>query len=194
VEELDAENNPENPAMGSRKLPFSKVLYIEQDDFMEEPTKKYFRLSPGQEVRLKHAYIIKCEQVVKDAAGQIVELHCTYDPETRSGGTASGRKVKGTLHWVSAAHAVQAEIRLYDQLFVAEDPEAGDNYQANLNPESLVTLTGCLLEPGLTDAPSGNRYQFLRQGYFYADRDSSGKQVYNRIVSLRDTWAKIQKG
>ncbi len=194
VEELDAENNPENPETGSRKLPFSKVLFIEQEDFMEDPPKKYFRLSPGQEVRLKHAYIVRCEQVIKDAAGQVVEVHCSYDPETKSGGVASGRKVKGTLHWVSAAHAVPAEVRLYDQLFVAEDPEMGENYQANLNPQSLIALTGCLLEPSMAAAAVGSRYQFLRQGYFYADRNPAGGLVYNRIVSLRDSWAKIQKG
>ncbi|MDR3592475.1 MAG: glutamine--tRNA ligase/YqeY domain fusion protein [Negativicutes bacterium] len=194
VEELDAENNPENPEMGSRKLPFSKVVYIEQEDFMEDPPKKYFRLSPGQEVRLKHAYIIKCEQVVKDEAGQVVEVHCSYDPETKSGGAASGPNVKGTLHWVSAAQAVPAEVRLYEQLFGAEDPDSGENYQANLNPQSLVTLTGCLLEPSMAGGAAGSRYQFLRQGYFYADRDSAGGLVYNRIVSLRDSWAKIQKG
>ncbi|MDR3561536.1 MAG: glutamine--tRNA ligase/YqeY domain fusion protein [Negativicutes bacterium] len=193
VEELEAENNPENPAMGSRKIPFSKVLYIEQEDFMEDPPKKYFRLTPGQEVRLKHAFIIKCEQVIKDAAGQVIELRCTYDPETRSGGAASGRKVKGTLHWVSAAHAIPAEVRLYDQLFLTEDAETGDNYQANLNPASLETLTGCWLEPSLGAAAAGSRYQFLRQGYFYADQDAAGKRVYNRIVSLRDSWAKLQK-
>lgn len=195
TEELEAENNPENPEMGSRKIPFSRVVYIEQEDFMENPPKKYFRLSPGQEVRLKHAYIIKCEQVVKDeGTGEIIEVRCTYDPETRSGGAASGRKVKGTLHWVSGAHAVKAKVRLYDQLFLSENPEEGDDYKDNLNPDSLVTLNECLLEPSLGKAMAGSSYQFMRQGYFVTDRDSSkGAPVFNRIVGLRDSWAKIQK-
>jgi glutaminyl-tRNA synthetase len=191
-EELEAENNPENPEMGSRKIPFSKVLYIEQEDFMEEPSKKYFRLAPGQEVRLKHAYIIKCEDVIKDElTGKILELRCTYDPETRSGGINSGRKVKGTLHWVSAQHGVPAEVRLYEQLLCEEDQE---DFLAALNPKSLVALTNCLVEPSLASAVEGNKYQFLRQGYFCVDSDSlEGKLVFNRIVGLRDSWAKAQK-
>lgn len=198
VEELEAENNPENPSMGSRKVPFSRVLYIEKDDFMENPPKKFFRLAPGQEVRLKHAYIIKCEQVVKDErTGEIIELRCTYDPETRSGGAASGRKVKGTLHWVSAAHAIRAEVRLYDHLFLVENPDDdqdGADFKAKINPHSLVTLTDCLVEPSLAGAAPGSRYQFLRQGYFCVDPDSTEeKLVFNRIVPLRDSWAKIQK-
>jgi glutaminyl-tRNA synthetase len=196
VEELEAENNPENPAMGVRKIPFSQVVYIEREDFMIDPPKKYFRLTPGQEVRLKHAYIIKCEQVVTDErTGEVIEVHCTYDPETRSGGAASGRKVKGTLHWVSGAQAIRAQVRLYDHLFLSEDPETGEDYEANLNPQSLVVLDDCLLEPSLDQAPADGRYQFMRNGYFCVDGDSKqDKLVFNRIVGLRDTWAKIQKG
>lgn len=190
VEELDAENNPENPDMGTRKIPFSRVLYIEKEDFMENPPKKFFRLAPGQEVRLKHAYIIKCEQVVRDdATGEITELHCTYDPDTKSGGPASGRKVKGTLHWVSAAHALEAEVRLYDYLF---KEESGDG-NAAFDPHSLEILTKCKVEPSLTRAVPGTRYQFLRQGYFNTDLDSQNeKLVFNRVVGLRDSWAKAQ--
>lgn len=198
VEELDAENNPENPAMGMRKVPFSRVLYIEQDDFSEDPPKKFFRLAPGREVRLKHAYIIKCERVVKDEkTGQVIELHCTYDPETRSGRSASNRKVKGTLHWVSATHALKAEVRLYDHLFTREYPEeeeGGLDFKESLNPDSLVKLTSCMIESNVAGASPGSRYQFLRQGYFCIDPDSSDElPVFNRIVQLRDTWAKIQK-
>ncbi|SFR09811.1 glutamine--tRNA ligase/YqeY domain fusion protein [Desulfoscipio geothermicus] len=195
VEMLEAENNPENPAMGSRQVPFSRVLYIERDDFREDPPKKFFRLAPGREVRLKHAYIIKCERVVKDEkTGEVVELHCTYDPQTRSGMSTETRKVKGTLHWVSAAHAVPAEVRLYDHLFVKENPEEDDDFRKNLHPNSLEILDSCLVEPGLAEAAPGSRYQFLRQGYFCLDPDSAdGKLVFNRIVSLKDTWAKIQK-
>ncbi|CUH94612.1 Glutamine-tRNA ligase [Propionispora sp. 2/2-37] len=190
VEELDAENNPENPDMGTRKIPFSRVLYIEKEDFMENPPKKFFRLAPGQEVRLKHAYIIKCEQVVKDeATGEIIELRCTYDPDTKSGGPASGRKVKGTLHWVSAAHALEAEVRLYDYLF----KEESDDGNAVFNPHSLEVLTKCRVEPSLVKAVPGTRYQFLRQGYFNTDLDSRDKKlVFNRVVGLRDSWAKTQ--
>ncbi len=196
VEELTAENNPENPAMGSRVVPFSRVLYIEQEDFMEQPPGKFFRLAPGREVRLKHAYIIKCEQVVKDEqTGEILEVRCTYDPESKSGGATSGRKVKGTLHWVSAAHAVPVEVRLYDHLFA--DDTAGDingeDGQNALNPMSLTVLQQAMMEPGLANAPAGSHYQFLRQGYFCADSDSRpGAPVFNRIVSLRDSWAKAQ--
>lgn len=196
VEELEAENNPENTEMGSRKIPFSRELYIEQDDFMENPPKKFFRMFPGGEVRLKHAYIIKCEQVIKDASGQIVELRCTYDPETKSGGAASGRKVKGTLHWVSAAQAVKAEARLYDYLFVDQSADGGeDEQQAVLNPDSLERLSDCLVEPSMLGAAPGTRYQFLRQGYFCVDAESTPESpVFNRIVGLRDSWAKTQKG
>ena len=196
VEELTAENNPENPKMGSRTVPFSRELYIEQDDFMEQPPGKFFRLAPGREVRLKHAYIIKCEQVVKDPqSGGIRELRCTYDPDSKSGGATSGRKVKGTLHWVSAAQAVPAEVRLYDHLF--RDETAGDvngDDSGNvLNPDSLIVLKQAMMEPALTNAASGSRYQFLRQGYFCVDPDSRpDAMVFNRIVSLRDSWAKAQ--
>lgn len=196
VEELTAENNPENPAMGSRVVPFSRVLYIEQEDFMEQPPGKFFRLAPGREVRLKHAYIIKCEQVVKDEqTGEILEVRCTYDRESKSGGATSGRKVKGTLHWVSAAHAAPVEVRLYDHLFA--DDTAGDingeDGQNALNPMSLTVLQQAMMEPGLANAPAGSHYQFLRQGYFCADSDSRpGAPVFNRIVSLRDSWAKAQ--
>jgi glutaminyl-tRNA synthetase len=199
VEELEAVNNPEDPDAGTRKIPFSRVLYIERDDFREEPPKKFFRLAPGREVRLKHAYIIKCESVVKDdKTGEVVELHCTYDPETKSGGAKASRKVKGTLHWVSADHAADAEVRLYEHLFVKADPdevEEGSDFLSNLNPNSLETLTSCKLEPSLTGAKPGDRYQFLRLGYFCVDPDSSkDKLVFNRTVSLYDTWAKIEKG
>ena len=207
VEELDAEINPENPELGSRKIPFSRELYIEQEDFCENPPKKFFRLTPGAEVRLKSAFIIKCESVVKDeATGEIVELRCSYDPETRSGGANSGRKVKGTLHWVSAAHAVPAEVRLYDYLLLdgdkpvsTENPENGtedrDDETADFNPNSLTRLTNCLVEPSLAGAVGGCRYQFLRQGYFCVDTVDSRPEglVFNRVVSLKDTWAKIEK-
>jgi glutaminyl-tRNA synthetase len=198
VEELEAENNPEDPGMGSRKVPFSRVLYIEQDDFSEDPPKKWFRLAPGREVRLKHAYYVTCVDVVKDAqTGEVIELHCTYDPETRGGWSEDGRKVRGTLHWVSAPHAVDAEVRLYDQLFAKEDPddvEEGSDFTVNLNPNSLEVLTSCRVEPSLSDATLGSRYQFLRLGYFSVDPDSSDETlVFNRTASLRDTWAKIAK-
>nr|WP_192902700.1 glutamine--tRNA ligase/YqeY domain fusion protein [Pelotomaculum propionicicum] len=195
VEELDAEINPENPAMGTRKVPFSREIYIEQDDFLEDPPKKFFRLSPGNEVRLKHAYIIKCERVVKDEkTGAIIELHCAYDPETRSG-SGSTRKVKGTLHWVSAAHAVPAEVRLYDHLFNRENPDEEKDFKSCINTNSLETLTACLVEPGLAGAPLGSRFQFLRHGYFIVDPVDAkpGALVFNRIVSLKDSWAKIMK-
>ncbi len=198
VEELEAVNNPEDPSMGTRKVPFSRVLYIEQDDFREEPPKKFFRLAPGREVRLKHAYFIRCERVVRDRqTGEVVELHCTYDPETRGGSAPDGRKVKGTLHWVSAAHALKAEVRLYDHLFVKENPgdvEEGVDWKTNLNPESLEVLSSCRVEPGLKGAEPGTRYQFLRHGYFCVDPDSSDEALkFNRTVSLRDSWAKIEK-
>ena len=196
VEELEAENNPENPAMGSRKLPFSRELYIEQDDFMENPPGKFFRLAPGREVRLKHAYIIKCEQVVKDEqSGEILELRCSYDPETKSGGAASGRKVKGTLHWVSAPHAKPVEVRLYDHLLVEDEADATDEYAGSrVNPDSLTVLSRAMVEPALAEATMGSRFQFLRHGYFCLDIDSKPEApVFNRIVSLRDSWAKAQK-
>jgi len=198
VEMLDAQNNPEDPGMGSRKIPFSRVLYIERDDFREDPPKKYFRLAPGREVRLKHAYYITCEHVVKDEkTGEVLELHCTCDPETRGGWSKDGRKVKGTLHWVSASHAVGVEVRLYDYLFTKENPldVQGGDFKDNLNPNSLEKLTGCMVEPFLSDTKPGDRFQFLRLGYFCTDRDttSDGAPVFNRTVTLRDTWAKIEK-
>ena len=197
VEWLETENNQENPAMGSRQIPFSREIYIEQEDFMEDPPKKFFRLRPGGEIRLKSAYIIKCEEVIKDEkTGEIVELHCSYDPDSRSGGPNSGRKVKGTSHWVSAAHAVPAEVRLYEQLFEHENPdEIEGDYKEQLNPDSLLRLSSCMLEPSIREAASGSRFQFLRQGYFYIDPVDSkeGRLFINRIVSLRDSWAKAQK-
>ena len=194
VEEMEAVNNPEDPNMGTRKVPFSRVLYIEQDDFLEAPPKEFFRLAPGREVRLRYAYIIKCVGVVKDKAGQVVELHCTYDADTRSGAAGSSRKVKGTIHWVSAAHALKAEVRLYDRLFTVENPGDVDEVETVLNPKSLQTSTG-YLEPSLANATPGSKYQFERLGYFCADlKDSSGERlVFNRTVTLRDTWAKIAK-
>jgi len=198
VELLEAENNPEDPSMGKRKLPFCRELYIEKDDFREIPPKHYFRLSPGAEVRLKYAYYIRCEKVIKDPkTNQVVEVHCTYDPESRGGWTRDGRKVKGTLHWVSAPHAVDAEIRLYDHLFTKENPEdveEGKDFTANINPSSLEILKSCKVEPGLREAASGSRYQFLRLGYFCVDSDSTPSYpVFNRTVTLKDTWAKIEK-
>jgi glutaminyl-tRNA synthetase len=197
VEEMEAVNNPEDQSMGTRRVPFSKVLYIEQDDFREDPPKQYYRLAPGREVRLRYGYFITCKEVVKDAAGNLVELHCTYDPATRGGNAPDGRKVKSTIHWVSAAHAVDAEVRLYDNLFVKENPnevEAGRDFTANLNPNSLEVLTGCKIEPSLRDAAGGSGYQFERLGYFCADPDSApGRPVFNRTIGLRDTWAKIEQ-
>lgn len=194
VEELEAVNNPEDASMGSRKVPFSKVLYIEKDDFRENPPKKYFRLSPGVEVRLRYAYIIKCTGVVKDEqTGEVIEVRCTYDPETRSGLPQSSRKVKGTLHWVSAAHALNANVNLYDRLFSAENP-GGDNWKDSINPNSLVVLKDCKVEPALATAKPQDRFQFERMGYFCVDADSSkGNLLFNRTVTLRDTWAKIEK-
>ena len=195
VEELEAEYNPENLSLGSRKLLFSRELYIEQEDFMENPPKKFFRLSPGQEVRLKNAYIIRCERVVKDESGVVLEVHCTYDPETRSGSSASSRKVKGTLHWVSAGHSIQAEVRLYEHLFLKENPDEEKDFMSCINPDSLERLTSCRLEQSLAGAVPGSHYQFLRNGFFCVDTVDSTKTtpVFNRIVSLKDTWAKIQK-
>lgn len=193
VEELEAVNNPEDAAMGTRKIPFSKVLYIEQDDFREVPPKKYFRLSPGNEVRLRYAYIIKCVGVVKDPkSGEIVEVHCTYDPETKSGMPASARKVKGTIHWVSARHAIPGEARVYDRLFTVPNP-GGDDWKGQINPHSLDVVKNCQLEPSLAAAKPQDRFQFERIGYFCADDESRpGNLVFNRTVTLRDTWAKIE--
>ena len=199
MEELDAENNPEDSSAGKRKIPFSGVLYIEKEDFMEDPPKKFFRLAPGREVRLKHAYYVKCSDIVKDKkTGEVIEVHCTYDPKTRGGWSDDGRKVKGTLHWVSERHALKAEVRLYDHLFVKENPSEAKNgadFKTYLNPNSLERLTSCLLEPSLAGAAPESRYQFMRQGYFCVDsKDSSSKAlVFNRTVTLRDTWAKIQR-
>jgi glutaminyl-tRNA synthetase len=198
VEELEAVNNPEDAAMGTRKVPFSRVLYIEKEDFLEEPPKKFYRLAPGREVRLRYAYFIKCVGVVKDEqTGEVLELHCTYDPETRGGDSPDGRKVKATLHWVSAAHCLEAEARLYDHLFTKENPnevEEGSDWKDNLNPDSSTILTSCRVEPSLRNAEPGSRYQFERKGYFCVDPDSSDKKlVFNRTISLRDPWAKIQK-
>ncbi|MBC8313805.1 MAG: glutamine--tRNA ligase/YqeY domain fusion protein [Candidatus Cloacimonetes bacterium] len=196
TEELDAVNNPEDASMGMRKVPFSKEIFIEQNDFMEEPPKKFWRLSPGKEVRLRYAYFIKCEKVVKDAAGNVVEVHCTYDPKTKGGNAPDGRKVKATLHWVSAKQAINAEVRQYDRLFSVENPLAEqDDFKEYLNSDSLKILTNCKLEPSLENAKSDTQYQFERLGYFLIDsKDSSNKKlVFNRTVTLRDTWARIQK-
>jgi len=194
AEEFSVENNPEDPAAGSRTVQFSRTIYIEQEDFMEEPAPKYFRLAPGREVRLKGTYFIKCQEVVKDpATGQIVELHCTYDPETRGGEAPDGRKVKSTIHWVSADHAVDATVRLYDNLFLTENPAEGGDIMTNLNPKSLEVLAGCKVEPGTSHAAPGTRYQFLRHGYFCVDPDSTPEMlVFNRTITLKDTWAKVR--
>jgi len=197
VEQLDAVNNPEDAGMGTRQVPFSRVLYIEQEDFREVPPKKYYRLSPGVEVRLRWAYLIRCVGVVKDPiSGQVTELRCTYDPATRGGDTPDGRKVKGTIHWVSAAHALEAEARLYDHLFTTPDPDEapeGKTWLDNLNPNSLEVVR-CLVEPSLAGAAPGQRFQFERLGYFCVDPDSApGRLVFNRTVTLRDSWAKIEK-
>ena len=196
-EELEAENSPEDERMGSRKIPFSREIYIEQEDFMEDPPRKYFRLAPGREVRLKHAYYITCVDVVKDErTGEVIELHCTYDPETRGGWSEDGRRVRGTLHWVSVPHALEAEVRLFDHLFTELNPNVltDDDFKANLNPNSLEVLQSCRVESGLAGAAPGSQYQFLRTGYFCVDPDSSDeKLIFNRTVTLRDTWAKIQR-
>lgn len=197
VEELETENNPEQPDMGNRSIPFSREIYIEQDDFMEIPIKKFFRLAPGQEVRLKNAYFIKCEEVIKDPkTGEVIELRCTYDPETKSGTGTATRKVKGTLHWVSAAHAVKAEVRLFEYLLAEEETDQGEkDFKDDINPNSLERLTSCMLEPSLLQATPDQRYQFIRNGYFCLDaKDSTAElPVFNRIVGLRDSWAKAQK-
>ena len=197
VEQLEAINNPEDPAAGVRNVPFGREIYIERDDFMEDPPKKFFRLAPGREVRLRYAYFVTCTDVIKDDAGQIVQLHCTYDPATRGGDSPDGRKVKATLHWVSAEHSVPAEARLYEHLFTCENPEdvgEGKNFTDNLNPHSLDVISDCRVEPSLADAAPGDRFQFERLGYFCADTDSTDSNlIFNRTVTLRDTWAKIQK-
>ncbi|MDZ4801939.1 MAG: glutamine--tRNA ligase/YqeY domain fusion protein [Bryobacteraceae bacterium] len=197
VEEMEAVNNPEDESAGKRIVPFSKTLYIEQDDFREDPPKQYFRLAPGREIRLRYAYFITCREVIKDAEGNVVELLCTYDPATKGGNAPDGRKVKSTIHWVSAQHAVDAEVRLYDNLFVKEIPsdvEDGQDFTANLNPASLEITRGCKLEPALADTTQGSRYQFERLGYYCTDLDSKpGSLVLNRTIGLRDTWAKIEK-
>jgi glutaminyl-tRNA synthetase len=197
-EELDAVNNPEDASAGTRKVPFGRVIYIEQEDFKEVPPPKYFRLTPGQEVRLRWAYFIRCTNVVKDAAGNVTEVHCTYDPTTKGGDAPDGRKVKGTIHWVSAAHAIDAEVRLYDHLFKTSDPEDvpdGQDWKVNLNPNSLEVVKA-KLEPSVAGSAVGKSYQFERHGYFTVDKDATkDKLVFNRSVSLRDTWAKVeQKG
>jgi glutaminyl-tRNA synthetase len=197
VEMLTAQNHPKNPDMGSRSLPFSRELYVEQSDFMEEPPRKFFRLAPGREVRLRYGYFITCREVIKDEAGNVVALHCTYDPETKGGSAPDGRKVKGTIHWVSARHAVDAEVRLYDRLFSVENPDQDKerNFKEFINSESLVVLQGCKVEPGVMDRQIGKRFQFERQGYFTRDQvdDRPDHPVFNRIVTLRDTWSKLQK-
>lgn len=196
VEELEAVNNPQDESAGTRKVPFAREIYIERDDYMDDAPKKFFRLSVGREVRLRYAYFITCTEVIKDEAGEVVELRCTYDPETKGGNAPDGRKVKGTIHWVSVEHAASAEVRLYDHLFAKEDPddvEADADWRSNLNPNSLETLSDCKLEPSLAEAEIGVGYQFERTGYFCLDKDSKpGKLVFNRAVSLRDTWAKVK--
>lgn len=194
VEEMEAINNPEDPLMGIRKVPFSKVIYIERDDFREIPPKDFYRLAPGREVRLRYAYFIRCKDVVKDEDGNIVELLCTYDPLTRGGDSPDGRRVKATLHWVSASHAVRAEVRLYDHLFNIPDPDELEDFRTGINPESLIILKDCYLEPSLASASPGEIYQFERLGYFCVDTDSQdGFLIFNRTVTLKDTWAKIEK-
>ncbi|HEU0082379.1 MAG TPA: glutamine--tRNA ligase, partial [Bradyrhizobium sp.] len=190
VEELDAVNHPDDPAAGTRKIKFGRELYIERDDFMENPPKKFFRLSPGNEVRLRYGYFIKCREAVKDAAGEIVELRCTYDPATKGGNAPDGRKVKATMHWLSAEHSVPAEIRLYNQLFTTPSPDAG-NFAADLNPQSLEVLTDARVEPAVIEGNSPDVVQFERQGYFVRDPDSTpDRPVFNRTIGLRDTFAK----
>ena len=193
TEEMEAVNNPEDETAGTRKVPFSRELYIERDDFMEDPPKKFFRLAPGREVRLRYAYFLTCREVVKNDAGEVVELRCTYDPASRGGNSPDGRKVKATLHWVSAAHAVPAEIRLYDHLFADPAPDLEGGLEAAINPDSLKILEDCRLEPALATSEAGQPVQFERTGYFCLDPDSSAeKLVFNRTVALRDTWAKVK--
>jgi len=197
MEELDAVNNPEDASMGTRKIPFSRDLYIEQEDFREDPPKQFYRLAPGREVRLRYAYFITCREVVKDSSGKVIELRCTYDPATKGGDSPDGRKVKSTLHWVSAKHSISAEVRLYDHLFTKADPDEvseGQDYLANLNPHSLEIIREAKLEPGLTKVKAGDSFQFERMGYFCVDPDTTaGHPVFNRTITLRDTWAKIEK-
>ncbi|RLA16520.1 MAG: glutamine--tRNA ligase, partial [Gammaproteobacteria bacterium] len=194
VEQLTAQNHPQRPEMGSRDLPFSGELYVERDDFMEEPPKKFFRLGPGREVRLRYGYYVTCTDVIKDAAGEVIEIHCTYDPATRGGSSPDGRKVKGTIHWVSAAHALDAEVRLYDRLFNEPNPAAaGDDFLQLLNPDSLRVMGNAKLEPGLAEAKTGIGYQFERLGYFCVDKAAAGQPVFNRTVTLRDSWAKMKR-
>jgi glutaminyl-tRNA synthetase len=197
VEQMEAVNNPEDASAGTRQVPFSKVIYIEQDDFRQDPPKQYFRLSPGREVRLRYAYFITCTSVVTDAGGEVIEVHCTYDPASRGGNSPDGRKVKSTIHWVSAEHAIDAEVRLYETLFKTENPNdvpEGGDFTANLNPNSLEVLPDCKVEPSLAGSEPGTRVQFERLGYFVVDPDStSEKLVFNRTVGLKDTWAKIEQ-
>jgi glutaminyl-tRNA synthetase len=194
---MEAVNNPEDESAGKRKVPFSRELYIEQDDFREVPPKGYFRLSPGKEVRLRYGYFITAQSVVKNSAGEVIEVHCTYDPATHGGNAPDGRKVKSTIHWVSAAHAIDAEVRVYDNLFSNPDPNDvpdGQDFTANLNPNSLEVVPHAKLEPSLQTARPGDRYQFERLGYFCVDTDSKpGRLVFNRTVALKDTWAKVEK-
>lgn len=196
VEDMDLMNHPQKPEMGTRKVPFSKVIFIEKSDFMEAPNKKFKRLGPGREVRLRSAYYITCQDYVKDENGEVTELVCTYDPESKGGNSPDGRKVKGTIHWVSAAHAVPVKVKLYDRLFRDENPEKSEDFRDSLNPDSLEVLENCMVEPGLATAATGDTFQFERQGYFCVDQESpeDGKIVFNRTVTLRDTWAKLQKG
>jgi glutaminyl-tRNA synthetase len=193
VEQMDAVNNPEDASAGSRSLPFTRELWIEREDFMEDPPKKFFRLAPGREVRLRYAYFVTCNEVVKDANGEVVELRCSYDPATRGGDSPDGRKPKATLHWLSAEHAAPAEVRLYDHLFVRPDPGAERDLFEDLNPDSEQVLSGCLVEPALAEVPVGETVQFERLGYFCPDPDSApGQLVFNRTLTLRDTWARVQ--
>jgi glutaminyl-tRNA synthetase len=195
VEQLEAINNPENPADGTRRVPFSKVLYLERDDFREDPPRKWFRLAPGREVRLRYGYFITCREVIRNADGEVEELRCTYDPETRGGNAPDGRKVRGTLHWVSADHALPATARLYDRLFLKANPGGDEDLVASLNPDSLEVVKGCRVEPGLADATAGDRVQFERLGYYCVDeaRGTDGELVFNRTVTLRDSWSRIEK-
>lgn len=195
MDEMQAINNPEDPEAGKRIVPFTKELYIERSDFMEDPPKKFFRLGPGREVRLRYAYFITCKDVIKDSEGKIIELRCTYDPETKGGSAPDGRKVKGTLHWVSADHSIDADVRLYDRLFNIPNPGSSHDFLEDLNPDSLTVLKGCKLEPSLASAEVGTTYQFERQGYFTPDSKDhkTDHPVFNRTVSLRDSWAKIEK-
>jgi len=195
VEEMEAQNHPQNPDMGTRKVTFSKTIYIERDDFMEDAPKKFFRLSEGREVRLRYAYYVTCTSVIKNNNGEVIELRCSYDPETKGGSSPDGRKVKGTIHWVSAQHAINAKVNLYDRLFTHPNPAGSENIVEHLNPESLVELSACKLEASLADASVEKHYQFERLGYFVADSKdhSASRPVFNRTVTLRDTWAKIDK-